>query len=384
MRKSTFAMVFLGTLFALIFGYDVIAQENLPSHLQVSPRLAVSPYTFEIDVSPGEKLERVVKIFNQSESPMPINVRPVDFSAKEDSGDIIFDEMSQDPSISARKWVNIDKPNFILEPGETKSVDFSIDVPDNAEPGGHYATLFFEPTLPSFYFTEGQPRAIPVMGVLLILSVKTFSIDSISDKAQAEIVEFAIKPENRMRRLENALASAVQIIPSVQASGEVNIVEKTPFGFLLRIKNYDIFHHRFEGKIIVRNIFGVKIGEAEVKKTTVLPGKIRILPADFNPETPGWLKWLPAGLSDFLSHNGLIGAYSADLEIKTENSNKILLDSKVFWAFSWRLIGPALLFLLGVILMRRRLAASLITLFGRKPKDENDNVTQSSEPWTNI
>jgi len=381
--RSISYVILISLIFCFISANEIGAQENLPSHMEVAPKLSASPHTFELDISPGEVLEKKVKIFNQSDVAIPIHARAVDFSAKEDSGDIIFDEMNQDASISARKWIKIKNPDIILDPGETKEINFTIDVPNNAEPGGHYATLFLEPTLPSFYFKEGQPRAVPVIGVLFILSLKTLSLDQSSDKAQAEIVEFGIKPENRMQGLEKALASAFQVIPSVSASGEVSIVEKTPFGFFLRIKNNDIFHHRFEGKVIVYNIFGIKLGETEIKKTTILPGKVRMLAAEFNPEAPRWLNWLPASISDFLNHNYLLGVYQASLEIKMENYDKALTDSKAFWAFSWKLMGPVLLFLLLIMLVRKRIKFAFATLFRPKPKDE-DKSDPPFEPLIKI
>ncbi|GAI37810.1 unnamed protein product, partial [marine sediment metagenome] len=117
----------------------------------VSLGLSVNPQIFELDVFPGEKHPKRINVGNLSEVAIPITVRVTDFTAAEDSGEMLFDESSQDPSFASRKWFEIENPNFILEPKETKKVHFTIEVPENAEPGGHYAVMLFEPRLPSFY-----------------------------------------------------------------------------------------------------------------------------------------------------------------------------------------------------------------------------------------
>ncbi len=90
-----------------------------------------------------------------------------------------FDESAQDPSITSRKWFKIKNPNFILEAGEKEEINFEIAVPENAEPGGHYSVMLFEPQLPAFYFKPGQPRTIPVIGVLFLISVKILALEPI-------------------------------------------------------------------------------------------------------------------------------------------------------------------------------------------------------------
>jgi len=143
-----------------------------------SPRLSVSPHTFQLEVIPGQVIERSIKILNESQMAIPMTTRVVDFTAEEESGQMIFDEFSQDPSFVSRFWFKIENPDFILESGETEEIKFQIRVPDNAEPGGHYAVLIFEPRLPSFYFEEQAIiRNIPEIGVLFLTSVQKFTLE---------------------------------------------------------------------------------------------------------------------------------------------------------------------------------------------------------------
>ena len=86
--------------------------------------LSVAPQVFEIDVFPGEKISEKIKLKNLSEVPIPILVKTTDFTAKEDSGEMEFDESLQDPSIASRKWFVFEKPNFILDSEEERYVNF--------------------------------------------------------------------------------------------------------------------------------------------------------------------------------------------------------------------------------------------------------------------
>ena len=332
----------------------------------ISPRLSVSPHTFEIDVFPGEMIEREIKITNKSEVALPIAVRVVDFMARDEMGATTFDEAMQDISIASRKWFEIENPNFILDAGEAEEVNFKISVPENAEPGGHYSVMLFEPQLPSFYFEEGQSKVIPVIGVLFLSSVKVFTLDQEVEQ-KLEIVEFSVPKEERLIALENLTSAFLGNM--VQAADEFTITKKSPSNFILRIRNNDIYHIKPFGKVLIFNIFGKKVGEAEVSRTTILPGKIRQFPIQFSPETPKYLKWLPESVSDFLAKNFFFGKYQARLEIESKSplSAEILQsdisNSLTFFSFPWQFwfsfILIVLLFIFVLVKYRKRIILSL-------------------------
>jgi len=349
-RFSLVLIVFIGGV-AILVSISGVQAEG------VSPRLTVAPHTFELDVFPGEVRHEKIKIFNQSETAIPFSIQTTDFTAEDDSGEMIFDESVQDISIAARKWIKIEKPNFILEAGESGEMPFSIEVPENAEPGGHYAIILFQPALPSFYFKEGEVRAIPQLGVLLLLSVKTLTLEPVSAEEQIEIVEFGIPKEERLENLEKLAAIALQIIPKVQAA-QINILEKTPSSFILKIKNNDIFHHKLEGKILIHNIFGKKVGEQNIKMTTILPGKVRKIPIEIQLETPDYLKWLPASLSNFLVQNTSLGSHTVILGLKEEKSGLAIGKNLSFWTLPWKIILLFVFLLAILILGRKRIAAA--------------------------
>ena len=288
--------------------------------------LSVSPQIFELDVFPGETFDKEISLRNLSEVALPVAVRTTDFTAKEDSGEMEFDEMSQDAAIASRKWFVIENPNLILEPAEKREIRFSINIPGDAEPGGHYSVMLFEPQLPSFYFKPGQPRTIPVVGVLFLFSVKTFALEPELEE-KLEVVEFSLLKKERIAVLESFFRlvsrsfsrGLASINPAYAAEpSEIQIAGKAPSSFVLRIKNNDIYHIKTYGKISIYNIFGQKVGETEVLQKTILPGKTRAFPVELSLEMPAYLKWLPVSLANFLVQNLFFGRYQAKLELKAK------------------------------------------------------------------
>lgn len=355
-------MKFCKIFLVLIFFISGLLFPFIASAQNISPSLSVSPHTFDLGVLPGEVQTGKIKIGNRSEVALPILARTVDFSAVGEEGEMTFDELSQDISFASRKWIKIENPSFILNPGETKEVYFTIQVPENAEPGGHYAVMLFEPQLPSFYFEEGQPRAIPIIGVLFLFSVKTFALEP-EVQQKLDIVEFSLPKEEKMAALENFLSSLIGGVARATVI-DINIVEKSPSKFVLRIKNNDIYHHKPQGKLLIYNTFGKKVGESEIQKATILPGKIRRFPVEFSSEIPEKLKWLPASISNFLVQNTSFGKYKAVMALEIPGQK--LETETQFWALPWKIFLPLLFLIITLILTRRRIVAAIKVLLGIK------------------
>lgn len=334
------------------------------------PQIGVSPPIFELNVERGQTLEQKVKVYNPGDMPLPIHVRPTDFTADENSGQILFDESASDISFASRFWFKIDNSDFILEPKEIEEIKFSIMVPDNAEPGGHYATLMLEPQLPSFYFEEDKPRVIPYVGILFLLSV---NVDGIfRPEFPLTVVEFNIPEKFHLKPLENFIASV-----SAAENNMFSILGSSNLSFVLRIKNNDIFHIKPSGKL---SIFSGKIDEnasrldekrsrhaVEITKTTILPGKTRDIPVEFIAKLPeGIQKYLPAFIAEFISSNLMWGKYTAVLELEGKP-----LESMEFWVLPWK-TGLSTIFVLFIIMFltlkyRKRIKSAIHALISGGP-----------------
>lgn len=337
-------------------------------------KLSVAPEMFELKVKRGEVLSEKIKILNQSGVPVPIEATVTNFGAEENSGTITFFQEpakrigeEDDISFNPRKWINIENPSFILDPKETEEVDFSINIPENAEPGGLYAVILFEPKLPSFYFESGAAlKTIPKIGVLVLFSVEVEGVK----RAEKPLIisEFIIPEKFRLQKLENLLADISGLFQKAQAENRelFSIVEKSELPFSLGIKNEDIVHIKPEGKLSIINSWGKIVGETEIKETTVLPGKTRKFPVEFKPNLPEKLiKYLPAWFSSFISQNLLFGKYKALLNLKV--GDDIISKEIEFWVFPWKVaiitMLTCVIFLVFMIKYRKRIKSAFLVLF---------------------
>src|SRR3989344_537584 len=104
-----FALFFVGQFFALT---PVVHAEGL----------RISPLTFEMSANPGDTISNVIEIYNT-----------------ENEEAVVTDEINE--TFSLAKWMIIAPQELILGPLERAAVTFTIQIPQNAEPGGHYGTV---------------------------------------------------------------------------------------------------------------------------------------------------------------------------------------------------------------------------------------------------
>jgi len=365
-EKGNFPKKFLSGFMIVFVCFSVFVPMGIKAQKEI--KLFVSPEMFELKVERGQISEDKMIIFNKSQIPVPIEVMVTNFGAQEESGTItFFDEPAKrvgeedDVSYNPRKWIKIENPNFILDPYEREEIRFKIEIPENAEPGGHFAVVLFEPKLPSFYFEEKTVRAIPKIGVLFLFSVKVEGLERA--EIPLTIIEFAIPEKFHLQKLEDFF------VKTVRAAEGLIIVERSHLPFVLSIKNNDIYHIKPEGKLSILNNNGKIVGETEIKETTILPGRIRRFPVEFKPDLPERLtKFLPASISKFISQNLLFGKYRALLNLKV--GDDIISKEIEFWVFPWKvaliLLTSALFFLLIVMIYRKRIKSALLVLFKRR------------------
>lgn len=388
LKKKITIIIIVGL--AVGWGMGAAAQAD------IAPKLKISPPTVEASVFIGETIERSVEITNQSDVALPIKVKVVDFRASDESGGMEFDPIDLNPSVSAKSWFEIEKPDFILDPQEKQTARFKIKIPVQAENRGYYAAILFEPQLPSFYFKENQPRAIPVMGVLNFITVESLSLDEEEVKNKLEVVGLSTPPQDRIVFLENSLGfisgnfkklTALMIGEAKAASPvEVEILKKPPSSFLLRLKNNDSYHLKVGGKLVVLNWLGQKVGEANIATKTILPGTIRQFPAEFKLPVPGFLKWLPESWSRVLTDNLFLGKYEAKLDLKMispvalEEMIPVLPWSFGFWALPWQfwIMAAAILAFIFLIIKkhRGRFALAWQALLKNTPQEDKTAVVE--------
>lgn len=157
---------FLRMIMALVIAASLVAShgDGVSAEASQAPLVTVSPAITEWAVAPGETATKRLRIINSSDEPMIIKV--------ESQGLVIKEDISEEDSrkIDASTWLTASEPHFILKARETKQVTIKLVTPKKAEPGGHYATIYFQRLVP--VTSNGQTTIAGQVGALAFVTVK--------------------------------------------------------------------------------------------------------------------------------------------------------------------------------------------------------------------
>ena len=131
--------------------------------------LSISPLKFEFEIDKNSSKKEKIKITNDSETAITIYSSEEDFTAWDDTWTpkFIKPEEQDNPSITLANWIKVEDENLTLAPWESKEVNFTINVPKTAEPGWHYAAIFFSPWVPNWW----QVAIVQRLWVLILVNV---------------------------------------------------------------------------------------------------------------------------------------------------------------------------------------------------------------------
>ena len=260
--------------------------------------LGIAPLTFEITANPGDIVENYLKVYNPSpDTSVQIEMVIEDIAPTGEAGHVIV-EPAETETYSLARWIETEPKEFSLAPREEKFVKFTINIPENAEPGGHYGTVIAGAKL------VAGPRAtgaaiLPRVGSLVLLTVPGVMREEL-------IVKEFIAP---------------------------NYSEFGPIPFTIRFENTGTVHVKPTGYITVTNWLGQKVANIEFPSHNVLPRAVR----KFEASLPQ--KWLFAG------------RYTATLTGNYGLSNVSLTPTVItFWVFPWKFGLGIFLVLLGIII----------------------------------
>lgn len=228
------AYLLLPLLLTFVFGVA-------PVHAQQVGGLTVIPPKFELFANPGDSVTEVVRLKNESDSPMTFSVLVEDFSSTGEEGKVVLEEGESDSTYSLKRWIEPSVRNLTLQPGEEQPFAFKITVPSDGEPGGHYASVLFQ--IGSSEQIPGVATVQHRVGSLVLLRVSGNVVE------QASVETFKA--------------------PAYSANG--------PVTFEIRVKNDGTTHIRPEGTILITNIFGRKVDEIPLDTANVFPGAVRRL-----------------------------------------------------------------------------------------------------------
>jgi len=277
---------------------------------KVTPGLQVHPSNFEVTLQPGQPITETVYLENRTDQTMPIKVGLKNFTAQGEEGAVNL--TSEDTTYSLAKWITVSPSTATIAPHAQQKFTFTITPPANAEPGGHYGSVVFA--------TNPEKN---VKGTGAVLSEEVASLI------------LAHVPGNVT---ENA--SVESFAP------EKSFYEFGPVTMDMRVKNAGQVHIQPKGQVLIKGTFGDTY-TVNLQPYNVLPGATRRIPV-------------------VLSKKLLLGKYTVQLVAAYGDNNQQLTASTEFIAFPIRYGLVALVVLILLFMMRKRVGKALKALMTGK------------------
>ena len=236
------------TLAVLVSCLSVATAARAQEALSVS----ITPPLVQLTIGPGESWASTLKVVNNNAYDVSYYAHVVDFTAAGEDGSASFQpvvDQATDPgahSFSLGSWIHVSSAPLFIPKGSTAELPFSVQVPPNAEPGGHYAAILIG-TNPGAARTDG-----PTM------KISSFVSSLIFVKIKGDVTE-----SGRIREFH----------------AEKALYDSADATFLVRFENTGNTHVRPQGDITLYNMWGKERGQVQVNQNgnfgNVLPSSTR-------------------------------------------------------------------------------------------------------------
>lgn len=128
--------------------------------------LSISPLRKQISVKAGAVQYGSATVANLTDKTMVVSMSIKEFSVDTISYEYKFNEPS-------RNWVGTNLESVYLQPREKKSIDYEIQVPSSAKPGGYYYALF----------ASTQPQDASFPSTIQVVSLIYMTVDGELDRS---------------------------------------------------------------------------------------------------------------------------------------------------------------------------------------------------------
>jgi hypothetical protein len=276
-------------LLPLVAGFlSFIALPALANPLPV----AIDPTRLEFTASPGGHITGTFNLWNGTDAFLPVHVESVDLAQQDEEGHATVE--GENAANSLKAWVTPLIPDLSVAPKQEIALQFSIDVPANADPGSHWGAIL---AITAPVAGGGGAAAVQVRtGTILLVRV-------LGDAKEKLTLDSFTVPR---------------------------FAESPPIALEARFKNEGTVHEAPSGDIEVRNMFGWIVATCTLPVRNVLPGSIR--------------------RSEISVGDGLwLGRYTVSLRATYGDAGQKLAAEKIIWVLPWRTQGWKVLLGIGVL-----------------------------------
>lgn len=289
-----------GILFCLAFLATLLV---MPAQAKIKGEgLTISPPVEELTLEKGKVHSDIIKITNPTGKTMEIYPTVMNFAASGEGGEPTFyPATEEEKNFSLAHWIEFSQSKLALTPEQVVEFDYRINVPQDAEPGGHYGVVFFATEPPDVEDDANKVALSSMVGSLILVKVPGKIVE------EGSLEEFSAK----------------------------KFYFNPPVDFITRVKNSGNVHFKPQGEITLKDMFGNEIKRVPVNesKGNVLPESIRRF--ENNWDGDGKIR---------------IGRFTADLRLAYGSTEKTLDGQLVFWIIPWWLIAAVAAVIVAIIL----------------------------------
>lgn len=270
--------------------------------------IGITPTLIELSVAPNQSWDSSIRVINSNDFDLTLYaiVRP--FRPEGEGGLSSFGEIDSTISTLAN-WLEVTNEPIVVPRESSYQVPITVRVPEQADPGGHYAAIQFSTQPPSLAENTSAIRTTQIVTALMFAKVAG-----------------DIQETGRIR----SFRTSKRVYGTTEAQ------------FELRFENTGNVHLQPNGRIVITNMWGAERGVLPINRNTqfgnVLPNSIRLYD----------LRWISQfSLAD-------IGRYTAELQlVYGDQQVQSVVERIHFWVIP--IGGLAIVFtvLLSIILFIR-------------------------------
>ena len=245
------------TLFMLMFPGACFAADT------TSLTITVTPPLFQVTQAPGTDWHSQLRVVNSNNYDITVRVGAQDFHPDGETGNAVLEEGSKaDPSDSRRMsgWIEVPPGDLIIKRGSTAEVPFTLHVPVNADPGGHYGGLLVSTRPGDLVGGSGAGISSGISSLIFL-------------RVPGDVVE-----KGSIRDFYT----------------EHNVIQSPDAHFILRFENEGNVHLVPQGEILITNMWGKERGKVNINESStfgnVLPSSTRKFEFAWNEIDPSPLE----------------------------------------------------------------------------------------------
>ena len=287
----------------ILFAIAVIGLLGLFTHVakaqEAQRTITIVPPSESLTVNPGDRSEGVLKVINDSSDTLTFTASTQDFIVNDTNGtpDFVSKDTFGKP-YSAAAWIGVVPDTFTIAPHQKQILNYYLQVPKDARPGGHYAGVLYTPSSAGANKNTG-PAVSTQIGTL-------FSID-VSGAIHEEATVSKFAPEH-------------------------GFYEYGPATILTQIKNLGDLHIKPLGTMTITDIFGRKLASIPLDEHNIFPQAARDYVTVFGQH------WM-------------VGPFTVKFVATFGRGGNLPLTAiTTFWVFPWKVALVILLIIIAAVM----------------------------------